>query len=104
MPPSRLQSLRSVLGGAAAARGRHLWAAAASVSLTELARGSSLGGRAADLYGRSVLIATRDQLTAALALIALDGVARRLILCPPDLSAKHLAHVSATAQADAVVA
>ena len=37
-----------------------------------------------------MLVATRDQLTAALALIELDGIARRLVLCPPDFSFEHL--------------
>jgi acyl-CoA synthetase (AMP-forming)/AMP-acid ligase II len=43
------------------------------------------------------------QLTTALALIELDGVARRLILCPPDLSAQHRCHVIAAAGVDAIV-
>ena len=55
-----------------------------SVSIADLNRGTSLGGRVRDLAGRSVLIATVSQLTAALAMIELDGRARRL--CP---TAKH---------------
>jgi acyl-coenzyme A synthetase/AMP-(fatty) acid ligase len=50
-----------------------------------------------------VLIATRDQLPTALALIELDGVARRMILCTPDLTPEQLAGVAATAEADAIV-
>ena len=46
---------------------------------------------------------TRDQFHAALALIELDGVARRMILCPPDLPEEHLPHVISLAEADAVV-
>jgi acyl-coenzyme A synthetase/AMP-(fatty) acid ligase len=38
-----------------------------------------------------------------LALLELDGVARRLVLCTPDLTAAQLAEVAATAQADAIV-
>ena len=48
-------------------------------------RGSIFGGRLEEFRGRSVLIASTDQLTAALALLELDGMARRLILYPPDL-------------------
>src|SRR5262249_26079804 len=55
------------------------------------------------LAGRSVLLATSDQLTTALALIELDGLARRLVLCPPDLPREQLPSVIATAQADAIV-
>jgi acyl-coenzyme A synthetase/AMP-(fatty) acid ligase len=50
-----------------------------------------------------VLIATDEQLAAALALIELDGVARRVILCPPDLAAEHLPAVIAAGGADAWV-
>ena len=75
----------------------------AQVSLAALSRGSVLGQRLEELRGRSVLLSTRDQLPAALALIELDGVARRVVLCPPDLALTHLAAVMATAEVDAVV-
>jgi acyl-CoA synthetase (AMP-forming)/AMP-acid ligase II len=42
-------------------------------------------------------------LPTALALIELDGVARRMVLCTPDLTPEQLAGVAATAQADAIV-
>ncbi|HEV8439251.1 MAG TPA: fatty acid--CoA ligase family protein [Methylomirabilota bacterium] len=71
--------------------------------MADLVRGSSLGGRLEELRGRSVLVATGDQLTAALALIELDGMAGRLILCPPDLPPGHLPSVMATGAVDAVV-
>src|SRR5205823_11428546 len=61
------------------------------------------GGRLAELAGRSVLIAVRDQFAAAIALIELDGIASRLILCPPDLPPEHLASVVAGASVDAIV-
>ena len=50
-----------------------------------------------------MLIATKDQLTAALALIELDGLARRIVLCPPDLPVGHLPMVMDSAKVDAVV-
>jgi len=74
-----------------------------SVPLRDLAWGSSLGGRFEELRGRSVLVATRDQLTAALALIELDGIARRMVLCPPDLPRGLLACLATTARVDAIV-
>jgi acyl-CoA synthetase (AMP-forming)/AMP-acid ligase II len=95
------KSLRDFLGENS--RRRFLWAADASVSLDDLSRGSSLGGALPKLDGRCVLVATSDQLTTALALIELDGLARRLILCPPDLPPEQLSQVIATAQADAIV-
>jgi acyl-coenzyme A synthetase/AMP-(fatty) acid ligase len=74
-----------------------------TVALADLAAGSVFGAQLDALRGRSVLIATREQLPTALALIELDGVARRMVLCTPDLSAEQLAGVAATAEADAIV-
>ncbi|HEY2633326.1 MAG TPA: class I adenylate-forming enzyme family protein [Steroidobacteraceae bacterium] len=75
----------------------------ASVALRELAAGSTLGAALEALRGRSVLIATHEQLPTALALVELDGVARRMVLCTPDLTPEQLAAVAATAQADAII-
>ena len=50
-----------------------------------------------------MLIATEDQLTAALALIELDGLARRIVLCPPGLPSEHLPLIRESAEVDAVV-
>ena len=74
-----------------------------SVALPDLGWGSSLGGRLEDLRSRSVLIVTQDQLTAALALIELDGIARRLVVCPPGLSSEQLPVIAANAEVDAVI-
>ncbi|XUM22823.1 AMP-binding protein [Bradyrhizobium oligotrophicum S58] len=73
------------------------------LSLAELSRGSCLGGRTEELNGRSVLLATSGQLLAGLALIEIDGVARRMLLCPPDLKSEHLASIIADADIDAIV-
>ncbi len=73
------------------------------VALAELAAGSTFGTALESLRGRSVLIAVREQLAAALALIELDGLARRMVLCTPDLTPEQLAAVAATAEADAIV-
>jgi len=82
---------------------RWLYSAEANVNLGALSRGSSLGAPLDELRGASVLIAARDQLPAALALIELDGIARRIVLCPPDLADEHLPSVIATGEVDAVV-
>jgi acyl-coenzyme A synthetase/AMP-(fatty) acid ligase len=76
---------------------------AANVAFTALGRGTSLGGRLGVLAGRSVLVATASQLTAALALIELDGCARRITILPPDAEADHLPALIAAAEIDAVV-
>jgi acyl-CoA synthetase (AMP-forming)/AMP-acid ligase II len=45
---------------------RHFWGARGSVAFTDLIAGSSFGGRLGAFQGRSVLVATSEQLTAAL--------------------------------------
>lgn len=77
--------------------------AGATVPLAALSRQSYLGGRLEGLRGRTVLLATGGQLAAALALIELDGVARRIVLCTPDLAAVHFPAVIAAAGADSWV-
>ena len=85
VPPGRLYGVRSV------------------VDLADLAHASSLGSRLEDLRGRSVILAIKSQLAGALAMIELDGVARRIVLCPPDLVPQHLRGVARAAGADACV-
>src|SRR5256885_11343466 len=103
MPPRDGRSLWDAVRAAGALAERALWGAEASVRLGELVGGSSLGGRLEELRGRAVLVAARDQLTTALALIELDGVARRLVLCPADLPLEDVPFIMATAAVDAVV-
>lgn len=74
-----------------------------TVDLSALGRGSCLGERAQELRGRSVLIATTDQLAAALALLELDGVARQVVLWPADLPIEHVPFVAASVPVDAIV-
>jgi len=103
MLPDRAKAIRDTLGSAAVGVGRFLWGADASIALSDLLHGTSLGGRLLELAGRSVLVATQDQLAAALALIELDGVARRLVICPPDLPATYLPSLITKAGVDAIV-
>lgn len=103
MLPIKPMSLWQAVSAAGHLCGRWLWSADSCVSLAALNRGSSLGRRLGELRGASVLVSTRDQLPAALALIELDGIARRIVLCPPDLAPAHLPAVIAAAEIDAVV-
>jgi acyl-coenzyme A synthetase/AMP-(fatty) acid ligase len=68
-----------------------------------LSRGTSLGGRLSELSGRSVLLATKKQLTTALALIELDGQARRITILPPDIDVDHLGSSLLAAEIDAII-
>ena len=103
MPQNDAHSLWDALSGAPLRAERCIWGTESRVTLSELHAGSTLGGRLAELRGRSVLVVTRDQLSAALALVQIDGIARRLVLCPPDLDMAHIPFVMATAEVDAVV-
>jgi len=76
---------------------------AGHVDLAELQAGSTFGDALESLADRSVLIATHEQRASALALVELDGLARRVVLCTPDLSAAQLDGVAAAAEADAIV-
>src|SRR3981189_2116590 len=100
MPQTNQGSLWSRSSAVGRLSERSLWGADGSVALGDLVRGSGLGGRLEELAGRCVLVATTDQLTAALALIELDGVARRLVLIPPDLPGEHVPFVMAAAGGD----
>ena len=75
----------------------------AEITQSDLISGSALYGRGGELRGRSVLVATASQLTTASALIELDGLARRLVICPPDFSIQHLPFVMEAAEVDAIV-
>jgi acyl-CoA synthetase (AMP-forming)/AMP-acid ligase II len=90
------------LGGSAGAAAV-LHAQTDHVDLRALEHASIFGGRLERLRGRSVLIATHEQLATAIALIELDGLARRVVLCTPDLSPEQLAQVADTAQAEFLV-
>jgi acyl-coenzyme A synthetase/AMP-(fatty) acid ligase len=103
MPQNDAATLRDALGSATRQPDHCICGPHSRVVLSELNSGSTLQDRLAELRGRSVLLVTRDQLTAALALIQIDGIARRLVICPPDLDMGHIPFVMATAEVDAVV-
>jgi acyl-coenzyme A synthetase/AMP-(fatty) acid ligase len=94
-----LASLIAQVGG----EGRWLWDGVREVSLSSAISETRLGGRRDELAGKTVLIRTRDQLSAALVLIELDSVAKRLIIAPPDLEEAHLPFVIEDGAVDAVV-
>src|SRR5690349_3004655 len=79
-------SIRDKLSSSDRSRCRFLWGATGGVAIDDLLSGSSLEGRRDEMCGRSILLATRDQLAAALALLELDGVANRIVICPPEIS------------------
>jgi len=95
--------ITDLVGGTSDFGGTSLVGGTGLVAGTSLVGGTSLGGRLEQLAGKSILLATGSQLTTALALIELDGVARRLTILPPDADPDHFEAVLAGAEVDAVV-
>lgn len=71
--------------------------------LAELVADPSRRAATRSLWNRSVLLYTDDQLGTAIALTALDGTARRLVICPGKLAPEPLSSVMRRAEVDAVV-
>ena len=101
MSPREIFALRDYLDPGLT--GRTLSDARHSASLTEIADQTCLNGRLAELSGRSVLLAISSQFLAGLVMLEIDGIARRMLLCPPDLNADHLQAMVEDAEIDAVV-
>jgi acyl-coenzyme A synthetase/AMP-(fatty) acid ligase len=68
--------------------------------VNDLAAGSILPDPDAIRRQATVVLATGEQLPTALALLELDGVVRRVVLCPPELTSTQLAAVASAAGAD----
>ncbi|WP_426434426.1 class I adenylate-forming enzyme family protein [Bradyrhizobium genosp. P] len=101
MSRPEIRALRDYLGPAPA--GRVISDAHRELSLTGMAGRTWLGGSLARLAGRSILLDLDSQLQSALALAEIDGIARRMLLLPSDVSPDHLAALVKTAAIDAVV-
>ncbi len=101
MSPREIFALRDYLSPEL--QGRTLSDARQSVSLTDILTHSCLARPARELSGRSVLLAFSGQLLSAIAMIELDGIARRILLCPPDLNPDHVQALISDADIDAIV-
>ena len=101
MSPRETFALRDYLGPEL--KDRAISDARRVVSLTTILEETCLVGRARALSGRSVLLAIGDQLISAIAMTEIDGVARRMLLCPPDLNADHVKTLIEDAEIDAIV-
>ncbi len=72
----------------------------ARVELRQLVGGTTLGIAVSELRGRTVLLHIGRQLSAALALLELDGIASRIVICPPDLAVSQLPSIIEKAGVD----
>ena len=71
------------------------------LALADFASLSPFGPNRDRFAGRSVLLHVMDMAKAAAALIDLDGLARRILLCPPGWDAYSIARCAALIEADA---
>ena len=101
MSPREICALRNYL--AAGVSDRTLSDATETIAVADIARGTVLGGRLPRLAGRSVVLSLSTQLLSGIAMIELDGVARRMLLCPPDFNMDYAASLIADAEIDAIV-
>ena len=104
-PASEGVRLRTCIGAVGSLAGaRFLADSRRRLAMSDLEVATALpAGAAMALRGRSVLVATASQMATVLSLIALDGVARRLVLCPPDLDPAHLPDIARLAAIEAIV-
>src|SRR3974377_2354585 len=87
MYPREIVALRNYLSPKL--KGRTISDPHHEVSLTTCLQTTCLAGRVPELSGRSVLLAASGQVLSALAMVEIDGVARRMLLCPPDVNPDH---------------
>jgi acyl-coenzyme A synthetase/AMP-(fatty) acid ligase len=73
------------------------------LSLTASFGTTCVGSGVQQLAGRSVLLAVSGQLLSALAMIEIDGVAKRMLLFPPDVNPSLIENLINEAEIDAIV-
>jgi acyl-coenzyme A synthetase/AMP-(fatty) acid ligase len=103
MPHRKFPSLWDALDAGRTLRPAYLIGAEQCIAFVRLLQESVIGPGIENLRGRSVLVGSADPFLSALALIELDGHARRLTLYPPDLALEHLPYVMRHAEVDSVV-
>jgi acyl-coenzyme A synthetase/AMP-(fatty) acid ligase len=69
----------------------------------DIAASTQLGSDRFTLAGKSVLIQTATQISSARAMLELDGLAARVVICPPDFTPERLDSVIEQAGIDAIV-
>lgn len=103
MSSRRPETLRAALGAAGVPDTSRLDDGVISVPLAEAAASTPFGSARAGLRGKSVLLAVETQIEAALALVDLDGWARRIVLLAPDIKEHQLPAIIRDAEAEAIV-
>jgi acyl-coenzyme A synthetase/AMP-(fatty) acid ligase len=103
MQPAGNVTLRALLERSNQLDRRACFAANGTVRFSDVLTGGCFSDQSCSFDGRSIFLATPDQLTTAIAMIKLDGHARRVILCPPDVEPRQFAAIVAAGQVDTIV-
>ena len=101
MSTPEIRGLRDHLGPES--KGRAISDAHYELPLSANSQMACVAGGAQQLLGRSVLLAVSGQLMSGLAMIEVDGVARRMLLFPPDVNPDYVAMLIKEAEIDAIV-
>ncbi len=101
--PTAPLTLRDALAGAGPRPDARILAPGIAISLADALTTTVLGPERAALNGRCIMLIVGSQHAAALSLIDCDGLARRMLICPPDLRTDHYAAVAADAGVEVIV-
>jgi acyl-CoA synthetase (AMP-forming)/AMP-acid ligase II len=97
MPPRR------AIDAARTSGQRWLWGRDSALDIEDLRHRTCFGGQRASLLGKSVMIMTDGQVSAAAALMELDRLTARLLICPPDIKPDYLPVIARQAGIDVVI-
>ena len=86
-----------------AGRGARISDGSETCALDRFSAQTRFGNRLEEFRGKSVLLIARSQLDAVWGMVELDGVARRIIICPPDASDAFAGAAVQIGNADAVI-
>src|SRR6516165_4148698 len=103
MQPSNSITLGEILMHSGRVADGIISGAAGNVGFKEIVEGTCFQDNSVSFCGRSVLLTIPDQLMTALALVKLDGLANRVVLCPHDTDPQHFKTIVRDAQIDTVV-
>ena len=103
MPPFEPHALWRLTKAAESASGRFVADSAGRFALGDLLSCGTIASPLARFRGKSLLVWCKRQRAVVEALLQLDGIAARLVLCPADFALEHLAPVIAEAEIDAIV-
>jgi acyl-CoA synthetase (AMP-forming)/AMP-acid ligase II len=103
MPQPEGRSLRHLTARAGLGAERFVADSRVRIGAHDLAFGGTIDAPLESFRGRSILLFCDRQLAVVRALLQLDGIAARIVLCPSDFMAEHLPAVIAEAQVDAIL-